>query len=212
MFNDLKILYEDNHIIVCIKEIGILSQADGSDKPDMLTILKEYIKEKYNKPGNVYLGLVHRLDINTRGIMVFAKTSKAAARLSSDIKNHNFEKKYKAVVEGIIENKDYVLLKSYILKNESERKSYISPNGLEAILYYKGIRSFNIDGSLVSEVDIILKTGRFHQIRCQFSSIGHPLFGDVKYGAKKSNDYLSLTQYYLSFLHPTKREKMVFTL
>ena len=100
----MKIYYEDNHIIVAYKEKGILSQADGSDKPDMLTILKDYIKEKYNKPGNVYLGLVHRLDINTSGIMVFARTSKAAARLNDAIKNHDFNKKYIATVEGIINN------------------------------------------------------------------------------------------------------------
>ena len=97
----LDILYEDNHIIVCIKPRGILSQADSSDKNDMLTILKEYIKEKYNKPGNVYLGLVHRLDINTKGIMVFARTSKAASRLSSEIEKHEFIKKYIATVEGM---------------------------------------------------------------------------------------------------------------
>ena len=100
----VQILYEDNHILVCVKPKGVLSQSDGSDKPDMLTILKNYIKEKYNKPGNVYLGLVHRLDINTRGVMVFAKTSKAASRLSEAIKTHSFQKRYKALVEGVFDS------------------------------------------------------------------------------------------------------------
>jgi len=208
----MKIYYEDNHIIVAYKEKGILSQADGSNKPDMLTILKDYIKEKYNKPGNVYLGLVHRLDTNTSGVMVFARTSKAASRLSEDIKNHNFHKKYIATVEGILDNKDYVLLKSYILKNEQERKSYINKNGQEAILEYRMINNYKIDGKDVSDIDINLKTGRFHQIRCQMASIGHPLYGDKKYGSKaviKEEDF-PLEAYSLSFIHPTTKERMEF--
>ena len=131
------VLYEDNHIIVAVKPRGVLSQADGSNKPDMLTILKDYIKEKYNKPGNVYLGLLHRLDINTKGVMVFARTSKAAARLNDQIKNHVFVKKYIATVEGILTNKDFIELKSYLLKNEAEKKSYVNKNGQEAILSYR---------------------------------------------------------------------------
>ena len=150
----IKILYEDNHIIVCEKPAGILSQADGSNKPDMLSLLKDYIKDKYKKPGNVYLGLVHRLDINTRGIMVFAKTSKAASRLSKDVQTHNFEKKYRAIVEGLIDNKDFIELKSYMIKNETERKAYINENGQEAILYYKAIKNFKINNTIVSEIDI----------------------------------------------------------
>ncbi len=208
----MKIYYEDNHIIVAYKEKGILSQADGSNKPDMLTILKDYIKEKYNKPGNVYLGLVHRLDTNTSGVMVFARTSKAASRLSKDIKNHNFHKKYIATVEGILDNKDYVLLKSYILKNEQERKSYINKNGQEAILEYRMINNYKIDGKDVSDIEINLKTGRFHQIRCQMASIGHPLYGDKKYGSKaviKEEDF-PLEAYSLSFIHPTTKEWMEF--
>ena len=116
----VQILYEDNHILVCVKPKGILSQADGSDKSDMLTILKNYIKEKYNKPGNVYLGLVHRLDINTSGVMVFAKTSKAASRLSDAIKMHEFQKRYKAVVEGTFPSLDTITLTHYIYKDEKE--------------------------------------------------------------------------------------------
>ncbi len=207
----LDIIYEDNHIIVCYKPKGILSQADGSSKKDMLTILKEYLKEKYHKPGNVYLGLVHRLDLNTSGIMVFAKTSKAAKRLSLQIQNHQFEKKYIAIVEGKIENKEFLELKSFLKKDEQQKKSLISKDGQEAILYYKSRKNyidFNIE---VSEIEIILKTGRFHQIRAQMASIGHPLLGDVKYGAKPQKDFeMPLQAYSLSFYHPTTNELLRF--
>ena len=117
-------IYEDNHIIVAYKEKGILSQADGSDKPDMLTILKDYIKEKYNKPGNVYLGLVHRLDINTSGVMVFARTSKAASRLSESIKNNKLNKKYYCIVEGTIKEDGSLIDK--IAKDEVNKKRDIN--------------------------------------------------------------------------------------
>ncbi len=208
----MKIYYEDNHIIVVYKEKGILSQADGSDKPDMLTIIKEYIKEKYNKPGNVYLGLVHRLDINTSGVMVFAKTSKAAQRLNDQIKNHEFSKKYIATVEGIITNKEYILLKSFIEKNEKERKAYIKKSGQEAILEYRLIKNYKINNQDVSDIEVNLKTGRFHQIRCQMSSIGHPLYGDFKYGSKNKigENEFPLEAYSLSFVHPTTKEVLEF--
>ena len=212
MNNMLDIIYEDNHIIVVYKPKGILSQADGSNKEDMLSIIKDYIKEKYNKPGNVYLGLVHRLDINTSGIMVFAKTSKAAARLSESIKNHTFMKKYKATVEGLLDNDNYIKLEDYILKNEKERKAYISAKGQYAYLEYKALKSYKIKNILVTDVDIILHTGRFHQIRCQMSNIGHPLYGDIKYGSVLSinNDSFPLEAYYLSFPHPTTKEILEF--
>lgn len=206
------VLYEDNHIIVAYKPKGVLSQADGSSKDDMLTILKNYIKEKYNKPGNVYLGLVHRLDINTSGVMVFARTSKAAARLSDDIAHHKFEKRYIATVEGLLDNKDYVELKTYLIKDERQKKSFVSNNGQEAILLYKALKSYKINDSIVTDVEIELKTGRFHQIRAQFSSIGHPLYGDKKYGSDAiiKNEEFPLTAYSLTFIHPTTKEKMTF--
>ena len=208
----MKIYYEDNHILVVYKEKGILSQADGSDKLDLLNILKDYIKEKYNKPGNVYLGLVHRLDINTSGIMVFAKTSKAAKRLNEAIKNHEFHKKYIATVEGTITNKEYITLKSIIKKNEKEHKSYISKEGQEAILEYRLIKNYKINNKDVSDIEINLKTGRFHQIRCQMASIGHPLYGDLKYGSKNKIDEnnFPLEAYYLSFIHPVTKELLEF--
>ncbi len=208
----MKILYEDNHIIVCYKEKGILSQADGSNKPDMLTLLKDYIKVKYNKPGNVFLGLVHRLDINTSGVMVFARTSKAASRLSEQIKNNQFKKKYKATAEGILENKDYIVLENYITKNEYEKKSYITNDGQYSKLEYRVIKSYKINNTNVTDLDIILHTGRFHQIRCQLANINHPLYGDKKYGSKNNinpQDF-PLDAYYLSFYHPTSKEFLEF--
>ena len=208
----INVLYIDNHIIVAYKEKGILSQADGSSKEDMLTILKAYIKEKYNKPGNVYLGLVHRLDINTSGVMVFARTSKAASRLSEAIKKDLLKKKYIATVEGILTNKDYILLKDKIEKDEKEKKSYISKNGKESILEYKMISNYKIGNVDVSDIEVLLHTGRFHQIRCQMSNIGHPLYGDKKYGSKNEVDYMSfpLEAYELSFPHPITKEMMTF--
>lgn len=210
----VNILYEDNHILVCEKPRGILSQGDGSNKEDMLTILKNYIKEKYDKPGNVYLGLVHRLDTNTRGVMVFAKTSKAASRLSEAIKNHSFVKRYKAIVEGKFDSFETKVLKSYLYKDEKEKKSYIRKDGLQSILEYTPLKTYKINGFDVTLVEVLLKTGRFHQIRCQFSSIGHPLYGDKKYGSKNTIDPLDfpLCAYSLSFPHPTTKEMMTFKL
>lgn len=205
-------MYEDNHIIVCYKDKGILSQKDSSNKLDMLTMLKAYIKEKYNKPGNVYLGLVHRLDINTSGVMVFAKTSKAASRLSEDIKNHKFEKKYLATIEGHIYTLEYTKLQCKLLKSESEKKAYVDSNGQESILYYKALKNYQINNCDVCDVDIILKTGRFHQIRASFAHINHPLYGDVKYGSKNKVDSLKfpLQAYSLSFFHPITKEWLTF--
>ena len=204
---DLKILYEDNHIIVCYKPRGILSQADNTSSLDMLTLLKEYIKEKYNKPGSVFLGLVHRLDRNTDGVMVFARTSKAAKRLSEGIKNNNFHKKYLAVVEGMIEGSR--TLTDMLYYDENKKKSFIikKKDSKEAILTYNFVDYVN--GKTL--LDISLKTGRHHQIRCQLSNIGHPIVGDVKYGSTIAvGDKYALTAYSLSFIHPTKKEEMVF--
>lgn len=202
----IEILFEDNHLLVVIKPKGILSQADGSDKKDMLTFLKAYLKEKYHKPGNVYLGLVHRLDLFTSGVMVFAKTSKAASRLSEQIQQHTFKKKYLAIVEGKVEGSK--TLTSTLLKNEKEKKSYVDPKGQVAVLSYEAI-AYQEDKTLL---DITLETGRFHQIRCQLASIGHPLYGDTKYGSThiiSSYDF-PLEAYHLSFYHPITKEFLSF--
>ena len=203
---DLEVLYEDNHVLVAYKPVGVLSQADITGDIDMLTLVKSYIKHRYNKPGDVYVGLVHRLDRMTSGVMVFAKTSKAAMRLSNDIANHQFFKEYVAVCEGNIENYDEVELINYLEKDEKNNKSFISPNGKEAILAYQVIKN----KSNKSLIRIKLKTGRHHQIRVQFSNIGHPLYGDVKYGSKYKED-LALQAYKLSFYQPVTRELLTFS-
>ena len=182
---DLKIFYEDNHIIVVQKPNNIPSQEDKTGDEDMLTIIKKYIKEKYNKPGEVYLGLVHRLDRPTGGVMVFARTSKAAARLSEQIRNKQIKKKYMAVCDGKLE-KEKDIWQDFLLKNERNNMSRVVPEGTknakEAILDYELI-NFNEKTNL-STVKINLHTGRHHQIRVQFASRGHSLFGDQKYGTR----------------------------
>ena len=202
---NLEVLYEDNHVIVCYKPAGILSQADNTGDMDMLTLVKDYLKKRYNKEGNVFVGLVHRLDRMTSGVMVFAKTSKGAMRLSNDIANGNFFKEYLAVCEGNIENYDETTLVDYLEKDEKNNKSFISKNGKEAVLSYKVITTKN-NKSLVK---VKLKTGRHHQIRVQMSNIGHPLYGDIKYGSPHK-DNLALQAYKLSFYQPVSRELLTF--
>lgn len=201
----INILYQDNHLLVVEKEVGILSQSDGSNTKDMLTILKDYLKKEYHKPGNVYLGLVHRLDKPVGGIMVFAKTSKAASRLSEQIRNHEFEKSYLAVVKGELSSagtyEDYLVKKDF--------HSYITDkdHGKLARLKYNVIKKEK-DRTLVK---VELETGRYHQIRVQFASRNHPLLGDEKYG-KKGKYPIALYAYQLSFLHPISKERLVFKL
>ncbi len=214
---DLKILYEDNHIIVVVKKPGIPTQEDKTGDKDMLTIVKEYIKIKYNKPGNVYLGLVHRLDRMVGGVMVFAKTSKAASRISEYIRQKNVKKRYLAVVNGTLPVSDQkVELRNYLVKNERLNMSRVvdstTKGSKEAILEYKVLKNFTYNGKDYSLVDIDLHTGRHHQIRLQFAHIGHPLYGDIKYGQKvnKVGQNLALFSYYLSFFHPTKDEYLEF--
>lgn len=214
---DLKILYEDNHIIVVIKKPGIPVQEDKTGDLDMLTIIKAYLKEKYNKPGNVYLGLVHRLDRMVGGVMVFAKTSKAASRISEYIRQKNVKKRYLAIVNGKLPvSQKPVELKNYLIKNERLNMSKVvtkdTKGSKEAILEYKVLKNFMFNDKMYSLVDIDLHTGRHHQIRLQFSNIGHPLYGDIKYGQKinKVGQNLALFSYYLSFFHPTKDEYLEF--
>lgn len=204
MKNNLEILYEDNHIIVVVKPVNILSQSDITKDIDMLTLVKNYIKEKYNKPGNVYVGLVHRLDRPTGGIMVFAKTSKAAKRLSEDIKNNKIKKTYLAVVENL-KNKQGVL-ENYIVKEENgNSKITTKEKGKYAHLTYEEI-SKKDNYSLVK---INLTTGRHHQIRVQFKNINSPLYGDQRYGVK-NNKQLALFAYKLELIHPVTKENLVF--
>ena len=201
----INILYEDNHLLVVEKKVGVLSQSDGSTTPDMLTILKKYLKEKYHKPGNVYLGLVHRLDKNVGGVMVFAKTSKAARRLSEQIRNKEFSKTYLAICNGILKTdgkyQDYLKRVGY--RSEIGTKD----NGKLASLTYKVLDTKNN----TTLVKINLETGRHHQIRVQFSFHNHPLLGDDKYG-KKCKYAIALYAYKLEFTHPTTKEILTFSL
>ena len=208
---NLKIIYEDNHIIVVEKPVNIPSQGDKTGDQDMLTIIKAYLKEKYNKPGDVYLGLIHRLDRPTGGVMVFAKTSKAAARLSEQVRNKEFEKKYLCIVNGKLE-KEKGTFKDYLLKIEKTNTSKISDsknkNAKEAILDYEVLK-YNEEINL-SVVKVLLHTGRHHQIRVQFSSRGHSLYGDQKYGTRGRGKQLALWAFSLSFNHPTTKERLTF--
>lgn len=207
----LKILYEDNHIIVVVKPVNVPSQADKTGDEDMLTLIKKYIKEKYNKPGEVYLGLVHRLDRPTGGVMVFAKTSKSASRLSEQIRENKMHKKYLCIVDGKLE-KEKGTFKDYLLKNEKTNTSKVvkegTKNAKEAILDYEVVK-YNEEINL-SVIKVDLHTGRHHQIRVQFASRGHSLSGDQKYGTRGRGKQLALWAYSLSFIHPTQKKEMNF--
>lgn len=202
----INILYEDNHILVVEKPINMPVQADSSKDMDLLSILKKYIKEKYHKPGEVYLGLVHRLDRPVGGVMVFARTSKAAKRLSKQIQDHLFEKTYYAVVEGHTPIEDTLI--DYLCKDPKTNTSYVHPQGKKAILHYKRI-SYKQNFSLV---EIHLETGRSHQIRVQFSSRKYPLYGDQRYNKNTSIGQIALFAKELSFYHPVTKEKIKFSL
>jgi len=179
---DLKILYEDNHLIAVFKPAGILTQGDDSREESLADKVKKYLKEKYKKPGNVFLGLLHRLDRPVSGIVLFAKTSKGASRISEQFRTGKVKKIYRAVILGAPEQKEETLI-HYIKKDRERNKVSVSkkkkPGCLMAELCFKTLKT----GKKYSLVEIELKTGRPHQIRGQFSEIGHPILGDVKYGA-----------------------------
>ena len=181
----LKILYEDNHIIVVYKPAGVLAQGDETGEESVFDLVKKYIKEKYKKPGNVFLGLVHRLDRPVSGIMVFAKTSKGASRLSEQFRNHEVEKTYHAVVLGKMDRKKGLII-SHLKKDKDKNKTFVRQSAdrdtKESELSYEVVES----DSKFSLLKIKPLTGRSHQIRAQLSSVGHPIVGDIKYGAKDS--------------------------
>ena len=206
----IDVIYEDNHLLVVKKPINILSQGDNTNDLDMVNLLKRYLKEKYNKPGNVFVGLIHRLDRPVGGIMVFAKTSKCASRLSEQVRNKTIKKTYKAVIHKTMDKKEGTL-KDYLYKNKKTNMvSVVTKNHKEAkdaVLDYKTLAS-NDEFSLV-EID--LHTGRPQQIRVQFSSRNHPLYGDQRYGNSKIGEQIALWSYKLEFNHPTTKERLVFT-
>ncbi len=204
----INIIYEDNHLLVIEKPINIPVQKDNTNDIDMLTLLKDYRKKHENKPGEAYLGLVHRLDRPVGGIMVFAKTSKAAARLSNQIRENTFHKTYLAVINGHLPSKD--VLEDYLYKNEKENKTYVvsKEKGKYSKLSYQVLK----EKDNLSLVRINLITGRSHQIRVQFSSRNHPLIGDSKYGKNKENINIALFAESIIFKHPITKEELTFKL
>lgn len=207
----LKVLYEDNHIIVVEKIMNIPSQGDKTGDLDMLSIIKKYIKNKYEKPGNVYLGLVHRLDRPVGGVMVFAKTSKAASRLSEQVRNKTLKKSYLVIVNGKMEKKKDVL-EDYLIKNEKNNISKVSnkevKNAKFASLDYEVLK-YSSELNL-SVLKVNLHTGRHHQIRVQLSSRNHSIYGDQKYGGRGHGKQICLWAYKLAFEHPVNKNNMAF--
>jgi len=206
----LEILYEDNHIIVVKKPQNVPSQKDETGDEDMLSAIKEYVKIKYNKRGEAYVGLVHRLDRPTGGVMVFARTSKAASRLSEQIQTGEMEKKYFAIVRGTLPNEHSVLV-DYLLKDETKNMVSVVQKSTEGakraeLEYYLLEKSGDLN-----LVQIKLMTGRGHQIRAQFAHAGCPILGDQKYGGDNMPKVnLNLFAAELKFTHPTTKERMTF--
>ena len=203
----MKILYEDNHLLVVVKKPNVPVCEDDSYDLDLLTSLKQYLKEKYHKPGNVYLGLVHRLDRPVGGVMVFAKTSKAASRLSEQVRRKEFKKEYTAVVMGKIAVSGQY--EDKLLKNSKTNITQVDEKGKLSILEYELLKyDQKSDYSLVK---INLKTGRSHQIRVQFAQRKHYLYGDQRYNPyAKVGEQIALCATKLSFLHPTTKEQLTF--
>ncbi len=205
---DIQILHEDNHLLIVEKPVNIPVQADRSNDEDLLNILKQDLKQRYNKPGDVYLALLHRLDRPVGGVMVFSKTSKAASRMSDIIRRNNISKQYLAVVRGIPNNKS-AQLEDYLIKNHHKNIVHIAKgtekNAKKAHLDYQVLATING----LSLVKINLYTGRPHQIRVQFASRGHPIYGDQKYGANinKVGQQIALWSYNLTFNHPVKQRE-----
>lgn len=203
--DSLEVLYEDNHLIVVNKKAGDLIQGDKTGDTPLSEIVKGYIKKKYNKPGEVYLGTVHRLDRPTTGIVLFARTSKALSRMNLLFKNKDIQKTYWAVTEKA-PNPETGSLVNWLKKNEKQNKSYVvkTGDGKEAELDYKVIAH----SDRYHLVEVLPATGRHHQIRCQLANIGAIIKGDLKYGAKRSNKdgSIHLHARKLEFVHPVKKE------
>lgn len=208
----MNVLYEDNHIIVINKRAGEIVQGDKTGDESLCDTAKQYLKEKYAKPGNVFIGLPHRLDRPVSGIVVLAKTSKALERLNRMFSEGSVKKIYWAITKQKPQ-KPEAELDSWILRNEKMNKSFSYPKEVKgskhALLHYRLIESsqnYNL-------IEVELKTGRHHQIRCQLSSIGCPIKGDLKYGAQRSNPdgSISLHARYIEFIHPVSKEQVQIT-
>jgi 23S rRNA pseudouridine1911/1915/1917 synthase len=205
----LAVLYEDNHLLVVDKPAGLLTQSDKSGEDSLLEICRRYVRSKYDKQGNVFIGMVHRLDRPVSGVIVFARTSKAASRLSALIRKGEMEKTYRAVVDGCLEGEG--VLEDYLVRegDKTRKAEAIEPEAQKAILKYRSISA----GPEKSFLEIDLVTGRKHQIRAQLSQIGHPVLGDRKYGSPVDlgKDRIALMSYKLTFKHPTREEILTFT-
>ncbi|MGI6688066.1 MAG: RluA family pseudouridine synthase [Christensenellales bacterium] len=203
------ILFEDNHLLVALKRPMLLTQGDRTGDEDLLSLLKAYVKEKYEKPGDVYLGLVHRMDRPVGGLLVFARTSKAASRLSQQLRQGLIHREYVLVCEG--QTPDRFTLKDYLKKDPDTNTvtvlpQYLKLQGKEAILHGQTI-SHTVEKSLVA---VKLETGRAHQIRAQMAAFGHPLLGDARYGSGGRGELIALWGMRLSFNHPITGKAMVF--
>lgn len=204
---NLSILYEDNHLVAINKRAGDLVQGDKTGDIPLADHLKEYIGEKYNKPGAVFLGVIHRLDRPTSGVVIFARTSKALGRMNALFASREAHKTYWALVEGTTSN-EKGRLQHFLKRNPKQNKSYAHqkavPDSKKAILSYRTIQKFD----RYSLLEIDLETGRHHQIRCQLAAIGHPIKGDLKYGAARSNKDggIHLHARRLAFTHPVRKE------
>lgn len=204
------ILYEDNHLLVVKKQPNVPVQRDSSEDMDLLSMAKEYIQQKYDKPGAVYLGLVHRLDRPVGGVMVFARTSKAATRLSQDIQKCIWKKQYYAVVEG--KPKQQEILTDWLIKDEKTFSSHVvgeqTKGAKFAELSYEMLQQTNN----LSLLDVTLQTGRHHQIRVQLASRGYPIWGDARYNPRsQAGEQIALWAHQLQIVHPTKKEIMTFS-
>ena len=206
----MQVLYEDNHIIIVYKQSGEIVQGDKTGDKPLSETIKEWIKQKYAKPGNVFLGVVHRLDRPVSGIVVFAKTSKALSRLNNMFRNGEVRKTYWAMVQTA-PNMPEATLTNWLVRNEKQNKSYVynneMPNAKQAILKYKTIGQ--TEHYTLLEVNLL--TGRHHQIRCQLAAMGCPIKGDLKYGARRSNPdgSISLLSHKVEFIHPVSKQKIV---
>ena len=208
--NELTILYEDNHLIVVLKPQMVACCPDESGDDNLFDCVKRYIKQTYDKPGNVYLGLVHRLDRPTGGVMVFAKTSKAAARLSEQMQNGGFEKKYMAVLCGI-PGRDRATLVNYLRKNSVNNTVYVCTESEEGAKFASLEYEIKEKNGGLALAEITLHTGRTHQIRVQTAAINCPVYGDMRYGGEKAvKGRLALWAYSLRFSHPTTGEALRF--
>lgn len=205
----MEVLYEDNHIIIVYKEAGEIVQGDKTGDEPLSEIVKRWIKDKYQKPGNVFLGIVHRLDRPVSGLVVFAKTSKALTRLNNKFRNGEVHKTYWAIVTRPPFEKEATLT-DWLVRNERQNKSYAYnhqvPTSKKSILHYKVINQ----SERYTLLEINLMTGRHHQIRCQLSNMDCPIKGDLKYGAQRSNSdgSISLLSHRIEFIHPVSKENI----